>query len=54
MGLQAYALLAAAAGAVDAYEDVTGDAWKPYVRKPDNTERVDRQSADCQMAAFSA
>ena len=30
MGLQAYALMAAAEGAVHAYAHITGETWKPY------------------------
>jgi len=30
MGIQAFALLAAAHGAVDAYKDITGEEWQPY------------------------
>ena len=32
MGLQAFALMAAAEGAVSAYAHITGDEWKPYER----------------------
>ena len=30
MALQAFALMAAAEGAISAYADITGEAWKPY------------------------
>ena len=53
MGLQAHVLRMAAEGAVSAYEDITGEAWKPYARQaeqPVNT--VDQKAASAQMAAF--
>jgi hypothetical protein len=34
MGLQAYALMAAAEGAVHAYNAITGEDWKPYEPPP--------------------
>ena len=53
MGLQAHALLAAAEGAVGAYAEVTGEAWKPYERQPElGVPAVTRQAAAAQMAAF--
>ena len=52
MGLQAYALLAAAEGAVSAYEHVTGETWKPYEGQPPSPAPVARQSAAAEMAAF--
>jgi hypothetical protein len=53
MGLQAHALLAAAEGAVAAYADVTGEAWKPYERQVEfGAPAVTRQAAAAQMAAF--
>ena len=53
MGLQAHALLAAAEGAVAAYADVTGEAWKPYERQAElGVPAVTRQAAAAQMAAF--
>jgi len=52
-GLQAYALLAAATGAVHAYAEITGDDWKPYqAAQPAAT--VSRQAAAAQMTAFTA
>ncbi|WP_428413281.1 hypothetical protein [Pararhizobium sp.] len=53
MGLQAHVLRMAAEGAVSAYEDITGETWKPYertVEQPANS--VDRQAATAQMSAF--
>lgn len=53
MGLQAHALLAAAEGAVVAYAEVTGEAWKPYERQVEfGVPAVTRQAAAAQMAAF--
>ena len=52
MGLQAYAQLAAADGAVQAYRQVTGQDWKPYVAAIDNTQTVDRRSAVAEISAF--
>ncbi|NTD16583.1 hypothetical protein G6M36_16835 [Agrobacterium tumefaciens] len=43
----------AAEGAVSAYEDITGETWKPYertVEQPANS--VDHRAATAQMAAF--
>jgi hypothetical protein len=54
MGLQAYALLAAAQGAVDAYAQMIGEDWKPYEAPRPATEHVSRQSAATEMAAFGA
>ena len=50
MAMQAYALLAAAHGAVDAYKDLTGDDWKAYEAKPD--AQVEKKAATAQMGAF--
>lgn len=52
MGLQAYALLAAAEGAVDAYAHVTGNDWKPYVGTSTPAQGLARQSAAAQLSAF--
>ena len=51
MGLQAYALLAAAEGAVSAYAHLTGGAWKPY-EASGQALNVSRASAAAQMGAF--
>jgi hypothetical protein len=51
-GLAAFALLAAAEGAVHAYAEVTGDDWKPYeASAPAGT--VSRQAAAAAMDAFT-
>jgi hypothetical protein len=52
MGLQSYALCAAAEGAVLAYAEVTGETWKPYQAPPPAAASVSRRSAVEQMAAF--
>ena len=45
MDLQAYAQLAAAEGAVDAYGAIAGETWKPYVAPADNAQPLDQQTA---------
>jgi hypothetical protein len=53
MGLQAHVLRMAAEGAVSAYENITGEPWKPYARtveQPANS--VGQRAATAQMAAF--
>ena len=52
MGLQAYALMAAAEGAVSAYAHITGDDWKPYEAPPSAPATVARKSAAAEMDAF--
>jgi hypothetical protein len=54
MGLQAYAQLAAAEGAVDAYGAITGETWKPYVAPADNAQPLDQQAAAVELEAFGA
>ena len=53
MGVQAFALLAAANGAVDAFSSITGDTWKPYEAPLPAAATVARQSAAAEMAAFA-
>ena len=50
-GLTAYALKAAAEGAVHAYAEITGEDWKPY-EAPQAGGSVNRQSAAAEMEAF--
>ena len=50
MAMQAYALLAAAHGAIDAYKEMTGEDWKAYEARPD--AQVERKAATTQMGAF--
>jgi hypothetical protein len=52
VGLQAYALLAAAQGAVDAFAAVTGSTWMPYSNNP--TQSVNAQAAQVELDAFDA
>ena len=52
MGLQSFALLAAADGAVSAYAHVTGEAWKPYEAPQQAAATVQRRSAKAEMDAF--
>jgi hypothetical protein len=53
MGLQAYALVAAAEGAVHAYAHITGDDWKPYEAPvAAGSSSISRKSAAEEMAAF--
>jgi hypothetical protein len=52
-GLQAHVLRMAAEGAVSAYEDITGENWKPYERTVEQSGAfVDQKAASAQMAAF--
>ena len=50
LAAQAFVLLASATGAVAAYEEVTGDKWKPYEKQ--NAQPVSKQAAAAQLAAF--
>jgi hypothetical protein len=53
MGLQAHVLRMAAEGAVFAYEDITGETWKPYERTVELPgTSVDQKAASAQMAVF--
>jgi hypothetical protein len=52
MGLQAYALTAAAEGAVHAYAHITGEDWKPYEAPVSVTSSTSRKSAAEEMAAL--
>lgn len=53
MGIQAHALRMAAEGAVVAYEQIVGEAWKPFERAVENPgQTVDRKAAELQMAAL--
>ena len=52
VGLQAYALLAAAHGAVDAYAHACGQDWKPYEGTQAPAQHVTRQAAAAQASAF--
>ena len=50
MAMQAFALLAAAHGAIDAYRDLTGEDWKAYETSADAT--VEKKAAASQIGAF--
>jgi hypothetical protein len=52
LGLKAYATLAAAEGALSAYEHIIGSAWKPYEGRQDNGAGVSRDAAAAQAAAL--
>ena len=52
MGLQAYALMAAAEGAVSAYAHITGEDWKPYEAPVAASSSTARRSAAEELAAF--
>ncbi|MEX2696317.1 hypothetical protein [Rhizobium mongolense] len=53
MGIQSHALRMAAEGAVAAYRQVIGEAWKPFDRPVDNPgQSLDRKAAEAQMAAL--
>jgi len=51
-GLTAFALMAAAEGAVAAYIHITGDKWKPYEPPVAGPATVGRQAAEAEIAAF--
>ena len=51
-GLQAFACLAAAEGAVRAYAHAIGEEWKPFVGETTGGARSERQAITAQMAAF--
>ena len=50
MAMQAYALLAAAHGAIEAYQELTGNDWKAYEAAPEGT--VEKKAASAQIGAF--
>lgn len=52
-GLTAYALMAAAEGAVHAYAEITGEEWKPYVPQQAASGNVARRSAAAELEALS-
>ncbi len=52
VGLQAFALLAAAHGALDAYEHHTGKEWKPYEGATTPMQTVARQAIALRAGAF--
>ena len=50
--IQAYAALAAAHGAVDAYHEVTGQHWKPYASDAQPGRSLDERARNSMAAAF--
>jgi len=50
LAMQAIALLAAAEGATQAFEHLTGDSWRPYTPPP--AVSLDRRAGEAQLAAF--
>jgi hypothetical protein len=53
MGIQSHALRMAAEGAVAAYSQIVGEAWKPFDRPVENPgHSVDRKAAAAQVSAF--
>ncbi len=52
IGLTAYALFAAATGAVHAYAELTGEDWKPYEAPADRSRGVNRQAASTELDAL--
>jgi hypothetical protein len=52
MGLQAYALLAAAEGAVSAYAHITAEEWQPYRAPQMNGQSVSRRAAEAELDAL--
>jgi hypothetical protein len=53
MTMQAYALLAAAHGAVEAYREITGSDWKAYEATAE-TGGVEKRAGSAQIGAFNA
>jgi hypothetical protein len=51
-GLAAYALFAAATGAVHAYAEITGEEWKPYEAPIAPSRSVSRQAAAAELDAL--
>ena len=51
-GLAAFALFAAATGAVHAYAEITGEEWKPYEAPIAPSRSVSRQAAAAEMDAL--
>ncbi len=52
MARQSYALLAAAEGAVEAYHEITGSEWKPYVPNTPESQTLSRHAATARASAF--
>jgi len=54
MAMQAYALLAAAHGAVEAYREITGADWTPYKAQDQAEASLQQRSLKTQLSAFDA
>lgn len=54
VAMQAFALRAAAHGAVNAYAEITGNTWKPYDSNADAAPAISRRAASEELNAFSA
>jgi hypothetical protein len=52
MAMQAYTLLAAAEGAADAYLQVTGSEWTPYIAPAEGAQATERRSPADDLAIF--
>ena len=52
LGLKAYAALAAAEGALSAYEHVIGSPWKPYEGAQQDSRTIAREASDARAAAL--
>ncbi|MGF7007944.1 hypothetical protein [Shinella sumterensis] len=53
MGIQAFSLRMAAEGVIAAYENIVGEAWKPFDRPVENPgQTLDRKAAAAQMDAL--
>ena len=52
MAIQAYALLAAAEGAITAYKEITGEDWKPYIADNEGPQTAERKSTAAEISAF--
>ncbi|MGH2871400.1 MAG: hypothetical protein ACRDL5_02950 [Solirubrobacteraceae bacterium] len=53
MGLQAYALMAAAHGACSAFEHITGDIWKPHEQTATVATNPSQQATAAMIAALA-
>ncbi|HMD61897.1 MAG TPA: hypothetical protein VKG78_10710 [Opitutaceae bacterium] len=52
--MQAYALLAAAHGAVEAFKEITGDDWVAYQAHDEAQASLQQRSLKTQLSAFDA
>ncbi len=52
--MQAYALLAAAHGAVEAFREIAGDDWDAYQAHDDAQASLQLRSLKTQLSAFDA